>query len=177
MVRRRPGQSRSAARRDAGLFKQIEEWLRVRTRQHRCKHLFKGDDNYYPPARQPPRSLRVPSPVSRPESAGCARPPQPGRHRDDHRAWKARCLPCQVDVQAPDGQWIPKSKQATFFPDDMTPQEVDEAISQAFRGRELQPNDSTAWDGRAGNGMLIGGFTDEPGGNRWKTVFPIMESE
>ncbi|GAB7040046.1 hypothetical protein JCM9533A_38960 [Catenuloplanes niger JCM 9533] len=92
--------------------------------------------------------------------------------RGKHGVYRAR-----VDVQAPDGQWIPKSKQATFFPDDMTPQEVDEAISQAFRGRELQPNDSTAWDGRAGNGMLIGGFTDEPGGNRWKTVFPIMESE
>lgn len=171
-ARRRPGQSRSSAKRQSGLFKQVEAWLRSRMRQHRYQHVFQGQVKFYPPNNSPGASgfhhrfqgQNPPGARVRRDANGNEMITQQG----PDGIYRAR-----VDVQAPNGTWIPKNAQSTFFPDRWTPQQVDDAISNAFRNRTLDPGNSQRWYGPGPNGMMISGFVD-PGSDRWKTAFPLI---
>jgi hypothetical protein len=87
--------------------------------------------------------------------------------RGYHGTYRAR-----VDVQGPDGNWYPKRGSSTFFPDNWTPQTVDQTVSDAFRGRTPHPSDPDKWRGSA-NGLTVDGFYDKSG-QGWYSAWPFI---
>jgi hypothetical protein len=64
--------------------------------------------------------------------------------------------------QRPDGTWQPKAGNngiSTFFPDDWTPSQVNDAISRAYRNSAPDPANPNSWIGHS-NGVRITGFYD-----------------
>lgn len=58
-----------------------------------------------------------------------------------------------------------KGSSSTFFPDDWSPEKIDNSIGKAFGGSSPHPSDPNKWVGQA-NGIVIEGFydTSKPGG-------------
>jgi hypothetical protein len=169
--------SRSVSRREAGVFTAVERFLKVRLKDPRFRHVFRGEVKSPPPrakgfhhrwqGKNPP-GARVRRDANGNEII-LARDPHTGVYR------------APVDVRDPaTGQWVPKQARSTFFPDHWTPQQVDKAISDAFRGRRPNGNgNGRGWTGFArdptnpGHTIQIDGYAPI-GGNRWETAYPVL---
>jgi hypothetical protein len=71
------------------------------------------------------------------------------------------------------GQWHEKTRISTFFPDDWTPEQVDNAVTGAFAKAVKDPETGT-WTGRY-RGITIQGFYD-PITNTVRHGFPTLPS-
>ncbi|MCT2276948.1 EndoU domain-containing protein [Micromonospora chalcea] len=152
----------------AGLFTPVEKWLRARMRHRRYAHIFRGHVNTNA---NPPRGtgfhhrfMGENPPGARVRVDADGREMILERHADG--TYRAR-----VDVQDDGGVWRQKRGSSTFFPDNWTPQRVDETIEGAFRSGGPHPDDPNKWQGRA-NGLLVEGFYN-PGGTTWYSAWPV----
>ncbi|MEV6343791.1 EndoU domain-containing protein [Actinoplanes sp. NPDC051851] len=155
----------------SGIFRQVEQWLNNRTQHRRYEHIFQGHTNM----------------AARPRPAGSGfhhrflgeNPPGARVRRDANGkeliletdvtgTYRAR-----VDTLGPDGNWHQKKGSSTFFPDNWTPQRVDESIEEAFRNGNPHPKEPGKWVGTA-NGLQIQGFYNESNPNFWYSAWPII---
>ena len=155
-----------ARRGRAGIFEPVERWLRSRVRHPHYRHVYHGDVNlragrgtgfHHRFQGQNPPGARVRRNADGNEMI---------LERNVTGTYRAR-----VDVQGPDGNWYPKRGASSFFPDNWTPQTVDDTIQTAFRGRGPHPDDPDKWVGSA-NGLDIEGFYSEHSRDFWHSAWP-----
>jgi len=75
-----------------------------------------------------------------------------------------------ANIEIRDGQqW--KSKFSSFFPDDMSKQEVIDVILQAYKNSNNKGEPNARWQGPSGLGFTVQGYTSSKGGIN--TAFPL----
>ncbi|MFC5746009.1 EndoU domain-containing protein [Actinomadura rugatobispora] len=80
----------------------------------------------------------------------------------------------RVQMKGPNGQWVDKPADSSFFPDNWTPQQVDRTIRDAFQnGREVPGTDGRRWRGEA-NGILVEGSYKRSSRN-WDSAWPVVD--
>lgn len=82
------------------------------------------------------------------------------------------CYAARIEMKAPDGQWVSKPTENSFFPDNWTPQYVAHTIHEAFANGHPIPNTRNRWEGFA-NGVSIQGSYN-PTGKNWDSAWPII---
>jgi hypothetical protein len=153
---------------NTGLFKPITQWLEAAVKHKRYRHQQLGEVNrggrgtgfHHRFMGQNPHSARV-------------RVNQNGQEeilaRHPNGVYRAR-----VDVRGDDGNWYPKTGASTFFPDNWTPQTVDDTIKNAFKNSRPDPSNPNKWIGEH-NGFPVEGFYKQGSGNRdWHTAWPWL---
>jgi hypothetical protein len=78
----------------------------------------------------------------------------------------------KVEVFDPNkGVWVPKKAQSTFFPDNMTHKQIENAVRNAYADALRNGNvNGSSWTGKSGLGFDISGYVD---GNTITSAFPI----
>ncbi|MFD0856279.1 EndoU domain-containing protein, partial [Actinomadura adrarensis] len=80
----------------------------------------------------------------------------------------------RVQMKGPNGQWVDKPADSSFFPDNWTPQQVDRTIRDAFDNRTDVPGtDGRRWRGFA-DGILVEGSYKRSSRN-WDSAWPIVD--
>lgn len=155
----------------AGLFKPIEKWLKAARRHPHQEHVFHGSVNMRNPAE--PRGTGFHHRFGGVGSDGA----RVQRDADGNELIKDvqpnGTYRAKVEVQGPDGQWRAKKAWSSFFPDNMSPQHVNDTLNEAFKNRDpLNPANPRTWTGTA-NGLDVEGFYDSAG-KHWHSGWPVM---
>jgi hypothetical protein len=155
---------------NAGLFRDIERWLTARLRHPRYQHRHAGHVNTGGP-RPHGTGFHHRFMGQNPPGARVRIDPNTGEEmileHGFHGTYRAR-----VDIMDEHGTWVPKRGASTFFPDNWTPQTVDQTVHDAFHSRTPHPTDPDKWRGSAG-GLTIDGFYDSSG-QGWYSAWPII---
>jgi hypothetical protein len=156
---------------NSGLFRDVERWLTARLRHPRYQHRHVGHVNPHAPGGPRGTGFHHRFGGQNPPGARVRVDPNTGREmileHGYHGTYRAR-----VDVQDAAGNWHPKRGSSTFFPDNWTPQTVDETVNDAFRRRDPHPTDPDKWRGSA-NGLTVDGFFDSSG-HGWYSAWPVI---
>ncbi|WXG15183.1 EndoU domain-containing protein [Xenorhabdus griffiniae] len=76
----------------------------------------------------------------------------------------------KVEIRnAKTGQWIPKERESSFYPESWSQQKVLDEIKGAYQNATIQPNGK--WSGKAPSGIRIEGWLDASG--KINTAYPI----
>ncbi len=84
-----------------------------------------------------------------------------------------------VAVEICDGtEWVEKKASSTFFPDDLTPAEVEAEVLSAFKNSK--DDGDGGWEGTSDNGLLIRGYYGKDASNnddktKIATAFPVCK--
>jgi hypothetical protein len=152
-----------------GLFKPVEKWLRRHLAQGgRYHHVFMGEVRL---GRGPHQGQWV--------ASGWHHRFQgvdpPGHRvttvarRDANGSYAAG-----IQMRAPNGQWVDKPHNHSFFPDNWTPQQVSDTIHSAFaNGRTIPGTNGRRWEGMA-NGIRVNGSYNQTG-KAWNSGWPVVE--
>jgi hypothetical protein len=79
----------------------------------------------------------------------------------------------EVEMRAPNGQWVGKKAGSSFFPDNWTPKQVSDTIHDAFANSRTVPGTGgRRWEGLS-NGIPVQGSYNQTGKN-WNSAWPII---
>jgi len=156
---------RAAGRAARGLFAPVEKWLRKRiATSRRSHHVFRGEVR------------RTANGIWKAQGwhhrFGGVDPPDRRvtgiTEIDVTGAYHAR-----VEMKGPDGRWVTKRAGSTFFPDNWTPQQVHQAIDEAFTASRPEPGtNGRRWLGTS-HGLPIAG-SYHPNGRTWNSSWPAF---
>ncbi|WP_103940531.1 EndoU domain-containing protein [Thermomonospora echinospora] len=151
-----------------GLLKPMEKWLLKRVERPNFQHVFLGNVNHHA---QRGTGFHHRYRGKNPPTARVRRDPNGHEIKAQHTPWGA--YKARVDVRDENGNWYQKQAWSSFFPDDWTPQQVNEAIGEAFKNSSPDPANPNKWRG-VYDGKPIEGFY--AGGQRkgWHSAWPVV---
>ncbi len=83
----------------------------------------------------------------------------------------------RIAIRGPDGQWVNKNAETTFFPDHWSRRKTEQEIASAFQNstRRTTPTGGSYWTGTTSSGVPVTGYYN-PAGTGASTAFPIYRT-